>query len=50
MRIWSAGTGFAVADFLARRGYPVRFFDRQTGADIPDPRLRGSDASLQYRL
>ncbi|AOY93232.1 NADH pyrophosphatase [Cupriavidus sp. USMAA2-4] len=50
MRIWSAGTGFAVADFLARRGYPVRFFDRQTGADIPDPRLRGGDASLQYRL
>lgn len=54
MRIWSAGTGFAVADWLARNGYPVRFFDRQTGEDIPDPRrpvnLRAADASLQYRL
>jgi len=50
MRIWSAGTGFAVADWLGRRGYPVRFFDRQTGADIPDPRLRPDDPSLQYRL
>lgn len=54
VRVWSAGTGFAVADWLAARGYPVRFFDRQTGADIPDPR-RPHDfsllgASLQYRL
>ncbi|CAG9175069.1 NADH pyrophosphatase [Cupriavidus laharis] len=54
MRIWSAGTGFAVADWLQSRGYPVRFFDRQTGEDIPDPR-RPSDfsvlrASLQYRV
>ncbi|UDM51351.1 NUDIX domain-containing protein [Cupriavidus sp. MP-37] len=53
VRVWSAGTGFAVADWLAARGYPVRFFDRQTGADIPDPR-RPHDftqvgASLQYR-
>ncbi|MNT93938.1 hypothetical protein D3C72_2355200 [compost metagenome] len=53
VRVWSAGTGFAVADWLAARGYPVRFFDRQTGADIPDPR-RPHDfslvgGSLQYR-
>ncbi len=53
VRVWSAGTGFAVADWLAARGYPVRFFDRQSGADIPDPR-RPHDfsqlgASLQYR-
>lgn len=54
VRIWSAGTGFAVADFLQARGYPVRFFDRQTGEDIEDPRrptdFRRLDASLQYRL
>lgn len=53
MRIWSAGTGFAVADWLASRGHPVRFFDRQTGEDIPDPRLGRSAAvsgvALQYR-
>ncbi|WP_454722260.1 MULTISPECIES: NUDIX domain-containing protein [Cupriavidus] len=53
MRIWSAGTGFAVADWLASRGYPVRFFDRSTGEDIPDPRRRDAfglpGASLQYR-
>lgn len=54
MRIWSAGTGFAVADWLQARGYPVRFFDRETGDDIPDPRkptdFRLLAASLQYRL
>ncbi|MBY4898234.1 NUDIX domain-containing protein [Cupriavidus sp. AU9028] len=44
MRIWNAGTGFAVADWLAARGYPVRFFDRQTGADIPDPRAARAEA------
>ncbi|TWG89244.1 NUDIX domain-containing protein [Cupriavidus gilardii J11] len=53
MRIWSAGTGFAVADWLEARGYPVRFFDRQTGQDIPDPRRPWqplpADATLQYR-
>ncbi|MBB2916212.1 NUDIX hydrolase [Cupriavidus alkaliphilus] len=53
VRVWSAGTGFAVADWLAARGYPVRFFDRQTGADIPDPRrphdFSQAGASLQYR-
>ncbi|KAA6115530.1 NUDIX hydrolase [Cupriavidus cauae] len=53
MRIWNAGTGFAVADWLAARGYPVRFFDRQTGEDIPDPRqaarAEGAGATLQYR-
>lgn len=54
MRVWSAGTGFAVADWLHARGYPVRFFDRETGADIPDPRTPPDfsrlAASLQYRL
>jgi len=45
VRVWSAGTGFAVADWLAGRGYPVRFFDRRTGEDIPDPRRNGA---LQY--
>ncbi|EKZ99162.1 NADH pyrophosphatase I [Cupriavidus sp. HMR-1] len=54
MRIWNAGTGFAVADFLERRGMPVRFYDRATGDDIPDPR-RPTDfsllgASLQYGI
>ncbi len=54
MRIWNAGTGFAVADFLERRGLPVRFFDRASGEDIPDPR-RPTDfslvaASLQYGI
>lgn len=53
MRIWNAGTGFAVADWLAARGYPVRFFDRQSGEDIPDPRQaargEGAGATLQYR-
>lgn len=44
MRIWNAGTGFAVADWLAARGYPVRFFDRQSGADIPDPRAARVDS------
>ncbi|MFX7506960.1 hypothetical protein ABTJ37_21845, partial [Acinetobacter baumannii] len=53
MRIWNAGTGFAVADWLAARGYPVRFFDRQSGEDIPDPRQaareEGAGTTLQYR-
>jgi hypothetical protein len=54
MRIWNAGTGFAVADFLERRGLPVRFFDCGTGEDIADPR-RPTDfslvsASLQYGI
>ena len=53
MRIWNAGTGFAVADWLEARGYPVRFFDRQTGQDIADPRRPwqrlAADATLQYR-
>lgn len=51
MRIWSAGTGFAVADWLSANGHPVRFFDRNTGEDIPDPRAAaGLGAALQYRL
>jgi NAD+ diphosphatase len=53
MRVWNAGTGFAVADWLAARGHPVRFFDRQSGQDIEDPRRPpqpGTAGGLQYRL
>jgi hypothetical protein len=37
VRPWTAGTGYAVADFLTARGLPVSFFDIHTGEPAEPP-------------
>ena len=37
VRPWTAGTGYAVADFLAARGLPVSYIDIRTGEPAEPP-------------
>ena len=49
VRPWTAGTGYAVADFLTARGLPVSFFDIHTGEPAEPPSRQWQPTRLATR-
>jgi NADH pyrophosphatase NudC (nudix superfamily) len=45
VKLWNAGTGHAVADWLQSRGLPVNYIDRATGEPVEPSRLTWSPSA-----